>query len=1084
MLRYDGEKLLIYKQGDSDFSMPYVTATDNVDGSIARIVEQLTINLDITKDGSTLGSETIDVNEEGIYILTYQAEDTSGNFSEILEIKICIDGTAPVFTDDVSDADDVMRVQQNDSSFTMPTVTVADNMDGSEYGNGVEYELTITKYDSDDNQVDFSGTEVDVTAEGKYVLEYVSSDEVGNEGRTTITVVVDGTAPVLTNNYASGELEFNVNGSAEFVMPLINDDGTDIALSDNFEEFYPDMEIVLEIEFDGVSKEYADVVSDGKLNLSVDGTYTLTYYATDGVGNESERIVLTVIVDGTPPVFWYDTDKDKDSDEHDKTDIRLKQGDPFSMPTVTATDAKNGDMPVELVVTYEYGTEVAPEDPLEEVDPSYEGVYTLTYSTADLAGNTTSMTVKVTVDGTAPVLAYDTDGDSDSDFDDLILKVQQGTGKTEHGTTFAMPTVTATDNLDPDTDLNSKIELSVTKEGAGVRDTVNINDPGSYLLEYTLMDHVRNTTSVIITVIVDGDPPVLTYQGETEFNIDVGDVFNIPVVPEITAEDFVDGNLNDRINLKITNPSVIEEGLIDTTAKTLDTSNPGSYVLTYTSTDDVGNVSDPVEIIVNVGSEVPKFSYTINGVDSTDVINTEERMVVKQNTPFADPAITAHDAEDGYIDIVQNIYKSDKTGILGTTVSAIETAEEAIFKIIYSAEDKAGNVSTMSVVVLVDGTPPAVEYTGQDLIKVQQNTGKTTDGSTFIMPDVTGLDTHLDDETEVATVTLAIKRDPIFLEGVSDVDITVVGTYTLTYTLTDGVGNSTEKVIVVIVDGEAPVLTYEGGLEYNVDLNDDLKTILDGDKSIADLLENVTAFDNIEKDMGIVTPSIVQVEGTGFPSNGGIADITANVGKYELTFKIADAVFNESKIIVVTINVGNNVPLFSYNIDGNEQTDVVTTTETMYVKQDSVFVEPMVSAEDAEDGFLEVTLLTYKVVSGVETQVESVDTLNEGTFKLVYSATDKADNRSTMSVIVLVDGGKPVITPSTTETLFKVNEHVAFDLPTITATDEVWNEIESANVPTEVTTSMTITKNGEEVNPYLISEIVPLWRVRGFLDRV
>ena len=115
-----------------------------------------------------------------------------------------------------------------------------------------------------------------------------------------------------------------------------------------------------------------DVVVSGEVG-SEPGVYTITYSATDAAGNSSQitREVTVLAVDTTPPVITLLGE--------DSIEITTEQT--FSDPGATATDDTDGT--VEVVVNGTVGSE--------------PGVYTLTYTATDAAGNSSQATRTVRV---------------------------------------------------------------------------------------------------------------------------------------------------------------------------------------------------------------------------------------------------------------------------------------------------------------------------------------------------------------------------------------------------------------------------------------------------------------------------------------------------------------------------------------------------------------------------------------------------------------------------------------------------------------------------------------------------------------
>ncbi|MCC1485682.1 DUF5011 domain-containing protein, partial [Winogradskyella immobilis] len=159
--------------------------------------------------------------------------------------------------------------------------------------------------------------------------------------------------------------------------------------------------------------------------------------------------------------------------------VDLNVGDTYTELGATATDNIDGDLTGNINIT---GT----------VNTSIAGVYIVTYSVSDVAGNSASVdrTVNVNADITAPVITLN--GSS-------VIDLNVGDTYTELG-------ATATDNIDGDLTGNINITGTVDTSIAGV-----------YTVTYSVSDVAGNSASVDRTVNVNADTtaPVITLNGSS-----------------------------------------------------------------------------------------------------------------------------------------------------------------------------------------------------------------------------------------------------------------------------------------------------------------------------------------------------------------------------------------------------------------------------------------------------------------------------------------------------------------------------------------------------------------------------------------
>jgi hypothetical protein len=260
--------------------------------------------------------------EKGTYTVTYRAVDHAGNASIVTRTVVVQDTTAPVIT---LNGPSTVTVQCG-SGYSESGATATDTCDGS-------LAVSITGSVS--------------TAKGSYTVTYRATDSSGHTATTTRTVnVVDTIAPTITLNGASSVTVQCGSGYSE--PGATASDACDGSVA----------------------------VSITGSVLTSNGTYTITYRATDGSGNTTTRTRTVNVVDTTAPVITLNGSNPMTVD--------LANG-VYSEPGATATDACDGSVTGSLS-----GSVLA-----------VVGVYTVTYTATDSSGNASSATRTVTVVSTA-----------------------------------------------------------------------------------------------------------------------------------------------------------------------------------------------------------------------------------------------------------------------------------------------------------------------------------------------------------------------------------------------------------------------------------------------------------------------------------------------------------------------------------------------------------------------------------------------------------------------------------------------------------------------------------------------------------
>ncbi len=179
-----------------------------------------------------------------------------------------------------------------------------------------------------------------------------------------------------------------------------------------------------------------------------------------------------------------------------------------------------------------------------------------------------------------------------------------------------------------------------------------------------------------------------------------------------------------------------------------------------------------------------------------------------------------------------------------------------------------GEVEDYTVIVQSTGpdtTAPVITLNGAATINITEGDSYTDQGATAT--------DNVDGDITANIVTTG------------SVDTNTVGTYQITYNVSDAAGNNATPVIRTVnvnafVDNVAPVITLIGNATIDIDLGD----------SYTD--QGATATDNVD---GNLTSSIVTT---------GSVD-TNTVGTYQITYNVSDAAGNAATPVIRTVNVSD-----------------------------------------------------------------------------------------------------------------------------------------------------------------------------------
>jgi pimeloyl-ACP methyl ester carboxylesterase len=439
--------------------------------------------------------------------------------------------------------------------------------------------------------------------------------------------------------------------------------------------------------------------------------------------------------------------------------------------------------------------------------------------------------------------------------------------------------------------------------------------------------------------------PVITLIGESSISMIQGSTFTDPGA---TAIDTEEGDLT---------PQIVVTGSVNTEVV-------GTYTITYTITDYLGGTVSATRSVEVISPNTPP---TLTLLGTSPLTHT-------QGTTYTDAGATATDTEDG--NLTPSIVK---TGTVNTAVAGSYT-------LTYTVTDSGGLTATVTRTVNVVNTAPTVTLLGTTPMSIVQ-------GTTFTDPGATASD------TQEGNITNKIIKT-------GTVNTAVVGTYTLTYTVTDLGGLSNAKTRTVNVTANtAPTITLIGTSPVRV------------------------VFKSVYTDAGATANDAQEGDITSRIVKTGTVN-TAVAGTYTLTYRITDTqglTATTTRTVIVDPNTAPTITLIG--------------ATPLYVVKNTTFTDPGATATDTQEGNI-----TSKIV-----KTGSVNTGKNGTYTLTYKITDLEGLSATVTRSVIVQGNTaPTITLLGT-TPMTVLQNTTFTDPGATASD-----MEDGNITNKIVKTGTV----------------------------
>ena len=268
----------------------------------------------------------------------------------------------------------------------------------------------------------------------------------------------------------------------------------------------------------------------------------------------------------------------------------------------------------------------------------------------------------------------------------------------------------------------------------------------------------------------------------------------------------------------------------------VDTGKLGEYTVTYNVQDAAGNFSDEVTRTVKV----------VDTTAPTITLEGDATIKLELGDVYTDSGASANDSLEGALVLI-------KTG-------EVDTSKIGEYVISYDVKDSSENAATTvtRTVIVGDTGAPVISLIGLGTITHEAGTNYTDQGATAL-------------DTVDGTLTVS---------SVTTVNTDVVGSYSVTYSVSDANGNAALQVVrtVTVSDTTSPTITLKGEADITIESG----------QSYSDA--GASATDSVDGDLSQLIQTVNPVNSDG-------------VGVYTIIYNVSDKAGNAANQITRTVKV-------------------------------------------------------------------------------------------------------------------------------------------------------------------------------------
>ena len=822
-----------------------------------------------------------------------------------------------------------------------------------EVGEAFDPEAGVSVNDEDNNIELNVQSNVNVNIPGTYKVIYTATDSKGKTTRAQSTVIING-KPVIT------ALDRTIN---------VGDTFTEKEALQGVSVFDQEDGYITT----GTSVQISNVKTD------TPGKYTVTYSVADSKGTTVTKDIV-VTVNGLPVI--------------NATSKTINVGDKFTdedaLKLINVVDHEDGNITTKATVVE------------NNVDINTPGEYKVVYSVEDSNKATTTKEISIRVNG-LPVITTTTKtinvGDTFTDKDALKL-------------------ISVLDNEDGD------ITTKVTVE----ENEVNTKEPGEYKVVYSVADSDGAKVTKEIKVRVNGLPVI----NATSKTINVGDKFtNEDALKLISVVDQEDKDITTKVTIEKNGVNTKEAGKYPVVYSVVD--NDGAKVTKeITVRVNALPVINATDKTIKVGEEFTKedalkgiFAYDHEDKDITSKIeviennvkaNEEGTYIVKYSVTDNDGATvtkTINVTVERNIILTESVTinnKIDKLYVNSNKVISASVSENASIKDIeWSVSDE--NVASIEMIgndaKIIAKKPGEVTITAKATDGSEKSDSMTIKIAEFqqdnTIPDVIKdvIDTNIllpitgqgDTENPVEFEVKPVQTDEfsLFADNLKELDTVIESKY--------NEGNSTVYKLKLTQKQRLFIFSRSNDIYITLKISNDLENA----KEINNVLDNIA---NKKPVISIISKVDKIYVGSKFDALDGVeatdkedGDITKNIivsgevdttkaGKYTIVYTVRDKNLQEvtlKRVVeVLEVPIINKAPIIN-------ATDKTIKVGEEFTNEDAL---KGVTAYDEED---------KDITSKIKVIENTVNTDQEGTYKVKYSVTDNDGATATKTINVTVE---------------------------------------------------------------------------------